>query len=440
MNIEGELIDMAVRIESVDPGSPADRSGIRPGHDLVEVNGQAVRDRLDAQFLLHDERVVLTVRDDGGQIRRHEIDKDYEDDAGLTLPPIHPRRCRNRCIFCFVDQLPRGLRESLYLKDEDYRLSFLQGSYVTLTDLTGDEIDRIIRQRLSPLYLSVHSTDQAVRMKMLGREDIPDITGIIERLARGRIRMHTQVVLCPGINNGKLLERTVTDLAGFFPQVASAAVVPVGLTGHRRRLYPLRPVSAEQAVSLIGRIEGWQERYRREFGSVFVHGADELYLLSGRPVPEADRYEGFEQLENGIGMVRQWLDRFEKRENEFPRSLAQPRTVTIITGRLAEPLISRTLADRLSRVEGLTVHLRAVENRLFGGGVTVSGLLAGRDIVEDLQTRPVEGMVLLPPNCLNEEGLFLDDLTPGDLAGRLGLEVIATDRNDPLRSLKKVFA
>jgi NifB/MoaA-like Fe-S oxidoreductase len=222
--------------------------------------------------------------------------------------------------------------------------------------------------------------------------------------------------------------------------VASVAVVPVGLTGYRRRLYPLRPVSGEQAAGLIERIESWQERYRREFGSVFVHAADELYLLSGRPVPEADRYEGFDQLENGVGMVRQWLDRFGQREKEFPCSLAQPRTVTIVTGRLAEPLMRRTLADRLSHIEGLTVHLRAVENRLFGGGVTVSGLLAGRDILEEMRARPAEGMVLLPPNCLNEEGLFLDDLTPGDLAGRLGLEVIAADRNDPLRSLEKVFA
>jgi len=431
---------MALRIASVKPGSPADRCGIRSGQDLVEINGQPVHDRLDAKFLLHDERVLLSIRDSGGRLRRHEIQKDYQDDAGLNLPPIRPRTCRNRCIFCFVDQLPRRLRKSLYLKDEDYRLSFLQGSYVTLTDLTEDEIDRIVRQRLSPLYLSVHSTDQAVRKKLLGREKIPDITRIIERLSRGNIYMHAQVVLCPGINDGGILSRTVEDLSGFFPAVVSVAVVPVGLTGHRRRLYPLHPVTREQAGRLIETIENWQERYRREIGSVFVHAADELYLLAHRPVPKADRYEGFEQLENGVGMIRQWLDRFDERQKDFPLSLPRPRTVTIVTGRLAASLIERTLADRLSRVEGLTVHLRAVDNRLFGGGVTVSGLLAGGDIIEELQIHPAGGTVLLPPNCLNDQGFFLDDLTPGDLADRLDLEVIACDRNDPLRSLEKVFS
>ena len=439
MNPRGELTDMALRITSVEPGSPADRCGIRSGQYLVEVNGQVVHDRLDAQFLLHDEQVILSVRGRSGQIRQHEIRKDYQDDAGLNLPPIRPRTCRNRCIFCFVDQLPRGLRKSLYLKDEDYRLSFLQGSYVTLTDLKENEIDRIVSQRLSPLYLSVHSTDPAVREKLLGRRDIPAITGIIEQLARGNICMHTQVVLCPGINDGEILERTITDLAGFHPAVASVAVVPVGLTAHRHRLHPLRPVTEEQAGRLLVSIESWQERYKREIGSVFVHAADELYLLAGRPVPEAGCYEGFEQLENGVGMVRQWLDRFEERQKEFPRSLPRPRTVTIVTGRLAAPLIERTLADRLSQIEGLTVHLRTIDNRLLGGGVTVSGLLAGGDIIRELQAHSTEGVVLLPPNCLNEEGFFLDDLTPADVAARLKLEVIAADRDDPLRCLEKVF-
>ena len=431
---------MALRIDSVEPGSPADRCGIRSGHSLVEINGQAVHDRLDAQFYLHDERVQLSVRDHQGRVRQHEIQKEYQDDAGLNLPPIQPRSCRNRCIFCFVDQLPQGLRRSLYLKDEDYRLSFLQGSYVTLTDLAEEEINRIIAQRLSPLYISVHSTDQTVRERMLGRKRIPDIMKIIGRLARGKIRMHTQVVLCPGMNDGEILSRTVEDLAGFFPAVASMAVVPVGLTGHRKGLYPLRPVTREGAGRLIESIETWQKSYQREIGSAFVHAADEFYLLAERPIPETDRYEGFEQLENGVGMVRQWLDRFEERQKEFPHSLPRPRTVTLVTGHLAAPLIRRTLADRLSRIAGLTVHLRAVENRLFGGGVTVSGLLAGEDIIRELQIHPAEGRVLLPPNCLNEQGLFLDDLTPAEMTGRLGLEIIATDRNDPLRSLEKVFS
>jgi putative radical SAM enzyme (TIGR03279 family) len=431
---------MAVRIASVEPGSPAEQSGIRSGQYLVEINGQRVHDLLDAQFLLHDEQVLLSVRKAGGRLSHHEIHKAYEDDAGLRLPPIRPRTCRNHCIFCFVDQLPRGLRRNLYLKDEDYRLSFLQGSYVTLTDLGEEELDRIVRQRLSPLYLSVHSTDESVRQHMLGRENIPGITGIIDRLAQGRIEMHGQVVLCLGINDGQTLSHTVQDLARFYPAMRSVAVVPVGLTRHRRHLYPLKPVTAGAAHQLLDTIEDWQKRYRRKLGSVFVHAADELYLLAGRDVPEAVHYEEFGQLENGVGMVRQWLDRFEIRQRAFPKGLPRSKTITIVTGQLAARLLEGTLVNRLSRIEKLTVHLRAVDNHLFGGGVTVSGLLSGGDIIKCLQAHPAEGTVLLPPNCLNQQGVFLDDLGPRDVADRLGLEVVVADRNDPLGSIVKVLS
>ncbi len=431
---------MAVRIASVEPGSPAHRSGIRSGNYLVEINGQPVHDRLDAQYLLHDERVLLSIRNARGRLKRHEIEKAYEDDAGLRLPPLRPRTCRNHCIFCFVDQLPHGLRKSLYLKDEDYRLSFLQGSYVTLTDLKEGELDRIIQQRLSPLYISVHSTDQAIRRHMLGRKDVPDITGIIERLAQGRIEMHSQVVLCPGINDGEMLRQTVGDLVRYFPALRTVAVVPVGLTRHRRHLYPLKPVTIETARRLLDTIAGWQRAYRRTLGSVFVHAADEWYLLAGREIPAAESYGDFEQLENGVGMVRQFLDRFEGRYRHFPQSLSRPRAITIVTGRLAASFLGPTLVDRLSRIGNLTVHLRAIDNRLFGRSVTVSGLLTGGDIVNSLRAHPVQGTVLLPPNCLNEQGVFLDDLTPGDVAEQLGREVIVTDRHEPLRSLERVLA
>jgi len=431
---------MAVRIASVEPGSPAHRSGIRSGDYLVEINGQPVHDRLDAQFFLHDERVLLSIRNARGRLKQHEIEKAYEDDAGLRLPPLRPRTCRNRCIFCFVDQLPRGMRKSLYLKDEDYRLSFLQGSYVTLTGLREGELDRIVQQRLSPLYLSVHSTDQAIRRHLLGREDIPDITGIIERLAQGRIEMHSQVVLCPGINDGEVLRQTVEDLARYFPALQTVAVVPVGLTRHRRHLYHLKPVTAEYAQRLLDVIAGWQRTYHRTMNSVFVHPADEFYLLAGREIPAAERYGDFEQLENGVGMVRKFLDQLEERQRHFPRSLSRPRAITIVTGRLAASFLGPALIDRLSRIGKLTVHLRAIENKLFGRAITVSGLLTGGDIVKSLRAHPVQGTVLLPPNCLNDQGVFLDDLTPRDVAEQLGLEVIVTDRNDPLRSLERVLS
>jgi putative radical SAM enzyme (TIGR03279 family) len=263
---------------------------------------------------------------------------------------------------------------------------------------------------------------------------------MIDRLAQGGIRMHAQVVLCPGINDGEVLQRTVQDLARSYPAVQSVAVVPVGLTRHRQQLYPLRPVTAESAVMLLDVIEGWQQKYYRRMGSVFVHPADELYLLAQRSVPERNRYETFPQIENGVGMVRQFLDRFDQWQRALPQRLSNPQALTIVTGRLAAPLIEQTLVERLSKIKKLNINLRVVVNRLFGSTITVSGLLAGGDIIEHLRQHPAEGIILLPPNCLNEQGIFLDDLSPFDVAAQLDREVVVADRREPFRSLEKVLS
>jgi putative radical SAM enzyme (TIGR03279 family) len=284
----------------------------------------------------------------------------------------------------------------------------------------------------------VHCTDESVRQHLLGRRDLPSISETISRLAQGKIEMHCQLVICPSINDGQLMERSVRDLAGFFPAVQSVALVPVGLTGHRQGLAVIPPVGRPEAVQLIQRTDRWQRSFRRSMGRGFVYLADEIFLLADQEMPPADEYDGFPQLENGVGMVRSFLDLFKERQQSFPDSLERSRRITLITGRAAEPFMAR-VADRLSRIENLTAELIAADNEFFGGCVTVSGLLTGADILGALRDRPARGTVFLPPNCLNADGLFLDDVTVDDLECKLGLPVIKTPPEDPLRAVEEVL-
>ena len=430
---------MSVRIMGVVPGSLADRAKIQAGQRLVEMNGQSVTDALDYTFQLHDETIQMTVEDESGGVRTLTLEKGYDQDPGLELPRISPRTCRNKCIFCFVDQLPRGLRKSLYVKDEDYRLSFLQGNYVTFSDLREEEIDRIIRQRLSPLYVSVHCTDESVRKRLLGRRNLLHITEAISRLTEGNIQLHCQLVICPSVNDGDVMERSVRDLAGFFPGVQSVAIVPVGLTGHRQDLTVIPPVGRIEAVQLITMTDQWQRSFRRSLGRGFVYLADELFLLAGQEIPSADDYDGFPQLENGVGMVRSFLDLFEERQHAFPGRIEHQKRISLITGRAAEPFMRR-VADRLSLIENLTAEVIAVDNQFFGGGVTVSGLLTGEDILAILRDHPSRGTLILPPNCLNADGLFLDDVSIDDLETNLERPVRSTPAEDPLGTIEEVLS
>lgn len=430
---------MALRIETVRPGSLADRARIRPGQLLMEMSGQPVRDILDYQFYLHDENVQLVLKEGSAETRAVSFHKDYQEDLGIGLPAIRTRRCANNCIFCFVDQLPPGMRKSLYFKDEDYRLSFLQGSYITMTDLKREEMERIIQQRLSPLFISVHSTDESVRRRLLGRREIPNITQLISQLTRGGIQLHCQLLVCPNINDHHILHKSVEDLSQFFPAVQSVAVVPVGLTAYRQGLPELRPVTPEEALSLIKKGEAWQRDFRKRLGRGFVYLSDEIFLMTGEALPSDEYYDGFPQRENGVGMVRYFLDQFERRQRTYPSRLPKPKTVTLITSSAAAPFIREIVTQRLSRVGNLTAHLAVVPNTFFGGGVSVSGLLTGSDILEAFQHRVLQGTVILPPNCLNAEGLFLDDLGVADLEQRMGVEVKSTPCDHPFQSIEEVW-
>ena len=414
-------VQRPVRIRTVDPNGVGARVGLQVGDDLLRINGRPVRDILDYQYLMAEGEVEIVVQRDGRTfVRSTEVWG--RDGLGVTFEEMVVEECQNHCLFCFVDQLPPGLRPTLYVKDEDIRLSFLYGSYITLTSLKPQDLDRIVDQRLSPLYVSVHTTDPTVRRRIVGHRGAGKLLEQLRVLAAHRIELHTQIVLCPGINDGPYLERTVFDLADFFPWVRSIAIVPVGLTKHRAGLYPLRPVDPNEALELTRIISGWQEHFVAQFGVRLVHLADEWYLLAHVPLPQAETYDDFPQVESGVGLARQFLDTFEERQGELPAHVLHPITLTLVTGTLAESFIC-DIARQLERVDGLTVQVVVVPNRLLGETITVSGLLSGADIQTALEDHGYGDIVLLPPNCVNEKGLCLDDGTPERLSSALSVPV-----------------
>jgi len=411
-----------VTVDAVAPRTPAAAAGLTRGDRIVAVNGQPLRDAIDFQFHAGEERLELTVERDGvtitKRLRRHGAG------LGLELAPPRPgdiATCANKCVFCFIHQLPKGMRRSLYVKDDDFRLSFLHGNYITLSDLDEASFERIIEQRLSPLYISVHATDPALRHALLGRpRHSAEILPRLERLAKAGIRMHAQIVLCPDLNDGAHLERTVFELAPLHPHVATTAIVPVGLTRHRERLPALRSLTPAEAWALIATAEAWQSRWLAGLGSRFVFLADEIYLLAGLPLPPAAAYEGFSIAEDGIGLVRQFEDGFHRSITRRPRAAAP---VTIVTGELFAPRLRALLAA--GGFDPATVRVAAVPNDFFGPAIGVAGLLTGRDIQRHLATQPDLGRAVLVPAVAvrDGDGIFLDDLTPADLARDLGVPV-----------------
>jgi putative radical SAM enzyme (TIGR03279 family) len=421
-----------VVVAAVTPRTAAARAGLQAGDRIVAVNGAPLRDVIDFHFHAGEEHLRLSVEREG-QARTARLTR-RGPELGLRLEAPRPAEiatCANKCVFCFIHQLPKGMRRSLYVKDDDFRLSFLHGNYITLTDLEEAELERIEAQRLSPLYVSVHATDPDLRHALLGGPRVRrELLPVMERLAKAGIAMHAQIVLCPGWNDGVHLDRTVHELARLHPAVPTTAVVPVGLTRHRERLPALRPVTAEEAAVLVRTIEGWQHEFQASLGTRFVWAADELYLRCGAPLPAAPAYEGFAVAEDGIGLVRRFEDGFARALGRRPPRLARPRSVTVVTGELFAPRM-RALLDRV-RVDGLRVSLVAVANEFFGRGIGVAGLLTGRDIQVQLAGRALGDAVLVPAVALRDDaGVFLDDLTPGDLAASLETAVIAVEPDAP---------
>jgi len=414
-----------VVVAQVRPRSPAARAGLLAGDRLVAINGVPIRDSIDFHFGAAEERLSIEL-ERHGRAEALTIHRQEGRDLGVELLPPRPAEistCANKCVFCFIHQLPRGMRKSLYVKDDDYRLSFLHGNYITLTDLEEPELRRIEEQRLSPLYVSVHATDPELRHALLGKPRVKgDLLPRMRRLARAGIRMHAQIVLCPGWNDGAHLARSVRDLSALYPAVATVAVVPVALTRYRERLPRLSTPSPEEAKDLVTTIEAWQREYRGRLGSRLVFAADELYLQGGLEPPPARDYEGFPLVEDGVGLVRRFAEGFRRASGHLPREVRPSRAVSVVTGEMFAPRLAALLAQ--VEVAGVTTSVVPVANTFFGGNIAVAGLLTGQDILAQLSGRPAGDLVLLPDVALRDEAnVFLDDLTPADLEQALGVPV-----------------
>jgi len=411
-----------LRILEVESGSVAGEIGLEPGDDILAVNSHGVPDELALQFRLSEELVDLLVRKQNGVEVHLETDLAERRALGIKVEDFRTRTCNNACLFCFIDQLPKGVRPSLRLKDDDYRLSFLHGNYVTLTNLSDRELDRIIEQRLSPLYVSVHATDPDVRTRMLGRRHVDDLDRKLDKLTGGGIQIHAQIVLMPEINDGIHLKKTVFDLYKLYPGVQSIAVVPLGLSDHGTIKLRFSPVTPAFSRALIHEAEPWQERFRNQIEKTFVYLADEFYIQAGMHLPPSSHYDDFAQLEDGVGMVRNFLDDFETELGRHRRSL-RGLSGTLATAKLFFPTLQGCISG-LNRKFGSSLQVCEVENRFMGGGITVAGLLGGQDLLAAAEALRIGDFLVVPQESLSRvDGVFVDDCSPADLSRRLGKPV-----------------
>lgn len=416
---------------NIESGSIAEEMGIAAGDCLLSINGQAVKDIFDYRYLVQDEYIEVLIRKQNGEEWLLEIDKEYDDDLGIIFENglmDDYRSCHNKCIFCFIDQMPEGMRETLYFKDDDSRLSFLQGNYVTLTNMSDDDVERIVRYHLSPINISFQTTNPHLRCMMLHNRFAGEALRHVRTLYDAGITMNGQIVLCKNINDGAELARSIADLTAYLPHLESVSVVPVGLTKFREGLYPLEPFDREDARNVLQCIHDWQKKIYDEYGVHFVHASDEWYLLAGQELPEAERYDGYLQLENGVGMLRLLMDEFaeamDELEEDAERYAGCREVLSMATGRLAYPYILEMAERMMERFPHLTIHVYAVRNDFFGEPITVSGLLTGQDIIRQLTGQQLGSRLLLPQNVLRSgETYFLDDMTVEEMEKTLQVQV-----------------
>ncbi len=423
-----------VRISDVAPHSRAAIAGLTAGDMLIAINGNEITDVLDYRFYLAEERVTLSLTRDGTPLSV-TIKKGIYDDIGLDFetPLMDKKRCcANRCIFCFIDQLPAGLRPSLYFKDDDARLSFLHGNYITLTNLRDKDIERMIKMHISPVNVSVHTTSPQLRCEMMKNRRAGEVLTYLDRLAEAGIRMCGQIVLCRGINDGAELDRSMRDLAALAPHMSSVSVVPAGLTRYREGLYPLTPFTPEECAAVIRQVNAFGDECEKTLGYRMFCVADEFYLKAGLPLPEEGYYGDYEQIENGVGMLRSLMAEFAAELDYLEDYVGDgcdfaPRHVSIATGKAAAPTM-RYLGSLLEkRLNGIKISVHEIENRFFGPEITVAGLLTGKDMAEQLKDKPLGGELLIPATTLRAEGdLFLCGMTPAELSATLGVPVTPT--------------
>lgn len=415
------------KIAAVAEGSIAEELELEPGDVILAINDQPLEDIFDYHYLVEDEYLVMLVEKPNGEQWELEIEKDADEDMGITFENglmDDYRSCSNKCIFCFIDQMPPGMRDTLYFKDDDSRLSFLQGNYVTLTNMKQKDIDRIIRYRLDPINISVQTTNPALRCMMLNNRFAGEALKKIDTLYEAGIRMNGQIVLCKDVNDGAELDRSIRDLMNYQPYMESVSVVPVGLSKYREGLYPLEPFTKSDAIAVIDLIESWQKKSMEEHGTHFIHASDEWYLLAERPLPPEDNYDGYIQLENGVGMLRLLREEFAKALEQTAGDTNLRREVSIATGRLAAPQLELLMAQLAEKYPQVTVHVHAIRNDFFGERITVSGLLTGQDLKKQLCVLPLGEKLLLPSNVVrSQEQDFLDDMTVAELEKTLQVPI-----------------
>ena len=413
-------------VKEIEPFSIADELGIEPGDKLISINDNEIEDVFDYHYYVNDEEIVLLIEKPDGEQWELEIEKDYDEDLGITFEQglmDEYRSCHNKCMFCFIDQLPKGMRDTLYFKDDDSRLSFLQGNYITLTNMSDHDVDRIVKYHLEPINISFHTTNPELRCKMLHNRFAGDALKKIDKFYEGGIQMNGQIVLCKGVNDGEELERSISDMTKYLPNLQSVSVVPVGLTKFRDGLYPLEPFTSEDAEKVLEIIERWQEKIYAEYGMHFIHASDEWYILAGRELPEESRYDGYLQLDNGVGMIRLLMNEFEEALEELDGD-DRVVEVSMVTGVLAYDYL-KMLVDKLTdKFPNVKVHLYKIINHFFGENITVAGLITGQDLLTQLKGQELGNCLLLPCNMLRSgEDVLLDDVTLSDIKESLQVEV-----------------
>jgi putative radical SAM enzyme (TIGR03279 family) len=410
--------------------------GIRAGDRVMMVNNNAVHDTLDFRYYAAEEKIELLIQRENEQIL-FEIEKDFNEDIGIEFEAMKMKACGNNCVFCFVYQNPKGMRRALYFKDEDFRFSFLYGHYVTLTTVKQIELERIVEQKLSPLYISVHATEEKTRKQLLGIKRDDHLLEKISFLVKGGIELHAQIVLCPGINDGVIFDQTVNDLKSFYPGVRSIAVVPVGLTRHRDKLYNLRLHSIGELRQMINYTDDFRCRLRSELGSSFIYLSDEFFIKARKPLPDTDYYDDFFQIENGVGEFRDMIDKFEQESFQLPEKIESPCRITWVTGTLAAGNLNKYILSKLRKIQNLEIDCIPVKNNFYGHSIGVSGLLVGEDIYEQLKDQELGKYVFLPPRILNHNGLLLDNWSIDRLEKALQTKVYVY--NDPLAKIGEIL-
>ena len=420
-------------ISKVLPDSIGEELELEPGDILAEINHQLVEDVFDYRYLMNDEYIELLIEKANGELWELEVEKDYDEDLGIEFENglmDDYRSCSNHCMFCFIDQMPPGMRETLYFKDDDSRLSFLQGNYVTLTNMSQEDIERVIKYHLSPINVSFQAMNPQLRCKMLHNRFAGDALKKVDQLYEAGITMNGQIVLCKGVNDGEELEYSLQKMSEYAPVLQSVSVVPVGLTKFRKGLYPLEPFTKEDAKAVLEQIHRWQKIMYERYGIHFIHASDEWYILAGEELPEEDRYDGYLQLENGVGMIRLLLEEFEDSLRQLRKSGAmerwnhRKREISTVTGRIVAPYIERIARRMEEEFPGLCVHVHPIRNDFFGERITVTGLLTGQDIMAQLKGEHLGEELLLPINVLRSgERVLLDDYTVEDISSALQVPV-----------------